>query len=142
MEKVEVKIKKIHQDAKTPTIGYKGDACWDIYSIEDKIVPARGMAEINVGLATEIPEGWENQLRTRSSFAKKGLQCHFGTVDSGYRGYLGVFMYNHTDTDYQIIKGDKIAQVATRRVPEVTLTIVDELSESERGEKGFGSSGK
>jgi dUTP pyrophosphatase len=142
MNEAIVKFKKLNKDAKDLTIAYKGDACSDIYSIEEKIIAARGFEEVNIGMAFELPEGWEMQIRTRSSFGRKGLQCHMGTVDEGYRGYISVFIYNHTDRDYKIGKGDKIAQVAIRPVPKIIFQEVQELIPSERGEKGFGSSGK
>lgn len=137
-----VKFKKLHNDAKIPTMGYKGDACWDFYSVEDIIIPARGSKEVNLGIATEIPYGWEMVFRARSSYGRKGLQVHNGTIDAGYRGYLGVFVYNHTNEDYEVKKGDKVVQAAVRQIPEVNFEEVQELTPSERGEGAFGSSGR
>src|SRR5574343_349602 len=101
MEKqVEVKFVKLHKDAKMPSRGYAGDACYDFYTTTEVIIPARGFSEIDLGIAIELPEHYEMTFRSRSSFGRKGLQVHPGTIDSGYRGYLSVFIFNHTDAPY------------------------------------------
>ncbi|MGY5871580.1 MAG: dUTP diphosphatase, partial [Candidatus Thorarchaeota archaeon] len=96
------------------------------------------------GIAVEIPIGYEGEVRPRSGLAlKEGLTVLNtpGTIDSGYRGEVKTIMINHSDKPFQITKGMRISQLAIRPVPEVTFIEVDELSDTDRGEGGFGSTG-
>jgi len=151
---LKLKIKKLHPEAIIPTRTYRTDAGIDLYSIEDVTIPSGHQREVRTGVALEIPEGYHVQLHTRSSFGKKGLRCHLGIFDSGYRNEVTIWVvntqqYNENDkggliplTSYEIKKGDKICQMILLPVPEVEIIEVDELSESERGTKGHGSSGR
>ena len=139
---IEVKFKKLNDFAKMPTQAYKGDACFDFYSVNQASISGNEFREVSLGIAIELPEGYEMAFRTRSSFGRKGVQIHPGTIDTGYRGYLSVFVFNHSKKMLEISIGDKIAQGAVRPILEVNFVEVEELAESERGEKGFGSSGK
>jgi dUTP pyrophosphatase len=140
-DKFIVKFKKLNPDAKAPTRAYKGDAGWDLYATEDAYVDRHGK-EVKIGLAFEIPEGWQMQIHTRSSMGKKGLRCHLGVVDAGYRNEVTIFVWNQSNVDYQINKGDKIAQAIFLPVPDMDMVEAEELSQSERGLKGVGSSGR
>lgn len=166
--KVTVKIKKLRPDAVIPQYAHKGDAGFDLVAVEDVIIEPGETKLIPTGLAFEIPQGYEMQIRPRSGISLKTKlrqsNC-IGTIDAGYRGEVkGMFdnistdnwsnmarfidnKYDHDSKDkyapgtYIIRKGDRIGQGIIQRVPDVTLVEVNELSDSERGAGGFGSSG-
>lgn len=138
-----LKFKKTHELAKLPTKNHDSDTGYDVYSIEDKIIPAKGSAIVEVGLKfASIPEGYWVKVESRSGLGfKHGIMAHPGIIDCGYRGDAGVKLYNLTDLDYQVKTGDRIAQFALY----FTLSMPvewGEIEDSSRGEKGFGSSGK
>jgi deoxyuridine 5'-triphosphate nucleotidohydrolase len=138
-----LKFEKTHDAAKLPTKNHESDTGYDVYSIEDVAVPARGSAVVGVGLKfADIPEGYWIKVESRSGLGfKYGITAHPGIIDNGYRGDAGIKLYNLTDTDYQIKTGDRIAQF----VVYMNLNMqVDwgTVQDSARGEKGFGSSGK
>jgi deoxyuridine 5'-triphosphate nucleotidohydrolase len=138
-----LKFEKTHELAKLPTKNHESDTGYDVYSIEDKIVPARSSAVVSVGLKfADIPEGYWVKVESRSGLGfKHGITAHPGIIDNGYRGDAGIKLYNLTDTDYQIKAGDRIAQF----VVYMNIGMQVEwgtVQESARGEKGFGSSGK
>jgi len=138
-----LKFEKTHNLAKLPTKNHESDTGYDVYSVEDKTIPARGSAVVDVGLKfADMPEGYWIKVESRSGLGfKHGITAHPGIIDNGYRGDAGIKLYNLTDTDYQIKAGDRIAQF----VVYMNLGMHVEwgtVQESVRGEKGFGSSGK
>jgi len=138
-----LKFEKTHELAKLPTKNHESDTGYDVYSIEDKTVPARSSAVVGVGLKfADIPEGYWVKVESRSGLGfKHGITAHPGIIDNGYRGDAGIKLYNLTDADYQIKAGDRIAQF----VVYMNIGMQVEwgtVQESVRGEKGFGSSGK
>jgi len=141
---VEIRVKRLNPDAKIPKAAKKGDVAFDLYSvIEYDIKPGERYA-VPTGIAVEIPVGYEGQVRPRSGLAlKEGITVLNtpGTIDSGYRGEVKTIMINHGNLPFQITKGMRISQLAIRPVPDVEFIEVDELSETERGEGGFGSTG-
>ena len=141
---VEIKLIKLDEDAILPTKAHDEDNCWDIYSIEEKVVPARGSAIIGVGLKLAyVTPGFGFVFRPRSGLGfKHSLQPALGEIDNGYRGELGVKIYNFSDVDYTFKKGDKMAQFKIEKVWKSEVSFTDEVTESTRGEKGFGSSGR
>lgn len=148
---IDLKIKKVSDDAVLPTKAYQYDAGIDLYSCEDKTIKAGDLSLINTGIAMEIPAGYVGLIWDRSSVGSKGVHRFAGVIDSGYRGEIKVCMHNsshgrgwwpYDHTKYKIKSGDKIAQIIIHKIPEITLTEVDELSESNRGKLGFGSSDK
>ena len=139
---ITVKCKLLHQDAKLPTKVYESDSCFDLYSVEKKVVFPHCHEEINLGIAVELPFGYGMFLRARSSQGKSGIQIHLGTVDQEFRGQLSVYVYNHFDKAYKVSVGDRIAQAFIEPIQEVKFEEVGNLSKSKRGEKGWGSSGK
>ena len=142
-----VKIKKLHQDAVIPQYQTTGAAGFDFHAIEDMEIPTRKTVLVKTGLSMEIPEGYELQVRPRSGMSlktKMRIANSPGTIDSDYRGEICIIMENMGmlgALPYDIKKGDRIAQGVICPVFQATF-IEDELNESERGEKGFGSSGK
>jgi len=149
-----MKYKKLSPFAKEPSKVYEGDACFDLYADGDFIVKGNDTVKVTTGIALEIPEGYEVVVRSRSSsFSKKGLWVHMGTIDEQYRGevYFFVNLIAPIVTEVgqpiglvrtqDIKQGEAVAQMAIREVPQFRFEEVDELSESERGSKGFGSTG-
>ncbi|MFO1446054.1 dUTP diphosphatase [Bacillus sp. Bva_UNVM-123] len=141
---LEVKIKRIHADAKLPLQANPGDAGMDLYSIEMVEIPPGESRLIQTGLQIELPKGTEAQIRPRSGLALKHSVTVLnspGTIDEGYRGEIGVIMINHGKETFVIEKSMRLAQIVIQMVPFIQLTEVNELSQSVRGESGFGASG-
>lgn len=164
-----VKVKRLHPDAVIPRRAHAGDAGFDLVAVEDTIIEPGETALIKTGLAFELPQGYEMQIRPRSGITlKTKLRVQLGTVDSNYRGEVGVIVDNisedyfgnylqyisHVDgmeyrtsgelypnDTYIIRKGDRIAQAIIQRLPDVELIEVDSIRDSERGTGGFGSTG-
>jgi len=152
MKKVTVYAHKEHPDAVVPRVAYGNtSACFDITCIENTIIPARGSAVVPNGLNLTIDQEdkyWmQIQLRSSKGF-KFDLIPHYGTVDSGYTGNLGIKIYNVGDTDVLIEKGERYAQVAVIPKPDYEVVeLNDEQFEALksvqlRGSGAFGSSGK
>lgn len=136
-------FKKLHKDAHIPARGKPSDAGLDIYSFESLVLEKGQKQIVGTGIASEIEEGYFVSFRDRSSLAAQyGIHVLAGVIDSNYRGEWKVVLINLGDEDYEIQKGDRIAQAIIHRVYDVECIEVSELSESERGGKGFGSSGK
>ncbi|MEH7072860.1 dUTP diphosphatase [Neobacillus drentensis] len=141
---LEVKIKKIHADAKTPLQATPGDAGMDLYSIETAMIPSGEARLIGTGLQIELPKGTEAQIRPRSGLALKHSVTVLnspGTIDEGYRGEIGVILINHGKETFVVEKSMRIAQLVIQFVPSIQVTEVNELSQTVRGSSGFGSSG-
>ncbi len=149
MEQISLTIQfaRLDERAILPTQGSALAAGWDMYALEDAVVPKGSSILIRTGWAAAIPEGWEGQLRCRSSLGKKGMIMPngIGTIDADYRGELMVLATWIGEGDsFSIRAGERIAQMLFAPVPKVTLveTTLDRLTETGRGEGGFGSSGK
>ena len=134
---------KTHPDAKIPTKNHITDTGFDIYSVEYKIVPARGSSVIDTGLIfADITPGYWIKIEGRSGLGfKHGITPHFGIIDNEYRGTAGCKLYNLTDNDYEIQIGDRIAQFVIYKNYNVSME-EGVSSITSRGDKGFGSSGK
>ncbi|MBE7082863.1 MAG: dUTP diphosphatase [Clostridiales bacterium] len=145
MKKV-VKFKKLNPDAIIPDYAHPGDAGMDLYSVEDMVIEPLTWKLVPTGLACELPEGTEGQVRSKSGIALKNgvfVLNTPGTVDENYRGEIGVVLYNlNTKENFVIKKGQKIAQYVINCVEYVDTIEVKELSENkDRGAGGFGSTG-
>ena len=141
---VEIRVKRLNPDARIPKAAKVGDVAFDLYSVIDYDIKPGERYAVPTGIAVEIPIGYEGEVRPRSGLAlKEGLTVLNtpGTIDRGYRGEVKTIMINHSDKPFQITKGMRISQLAIRPVPEVTFIEVDELSDTDRGEGGFGSTG-
>lgn len=138
-----LKFAKTHELAKLPTKNHENDTGYDVYSVEEKIIPARSSAVVNVGLKfAYIPEGYWIKVESRSGLGfKHGISAHPGIIDNGYRGDAGIKLYNNTDIDYHIAAGDRIAQFVVYFNIHMPVEW-GEIEETTRGDKGFGSSGK
>lgn len=142
--KYTVKVKKLHPDAILPRIAKKGDAGADLFAIEDTTINPQETIVVKTGLAIELPIGTEALIRPTSGNALKTdtiLPNSPGTIDEGYRGEVGVIIRNLNNEPITILKGKKIAQMCVREVPTIEFEEIDELSESERGDSGYGSTG-
>ncbi|MBE6380273.1 MAG: dUTP diphosphatase [Lentisphaerae bacterium] len=127
-----------------PAKAHADDAAFDLKSRADMSVPVNKSTLIPTGVFIELPVNYEAQVRPRSGLALKHnitLTNSPGTIDAGYRGEVGVIMFNHGPEAFEIKRGDRIAQMVIAELPEVELLTVDELSDSLRGSGGFGSSG-
>jgi len=137
------KYKKHHPDARIDSPAKVGDAGYDVYAVEERYIPEKQSREINVGLSFEPPEGYYFSIATRSKHGiSNDLQVHPGTVDNGYRGILKIKLYNHGNIGYTVSNGEKIAQLILKKLEVFPLLEVPELSASQRGEAGFGSTDK
>ena len=137
---VNIKVVKDNEDVQLPTYAHFGDAGADLYANEDIEVQPNEVKIVPTGLRVEIPDGYEMQVRPRSGMSTKTpILGILGTVDSGYRGPLGVMLYNHGTENYQVHKGDRIAQAVIAPTYHGNFLITDSLSETERGSGGFGS---
>ncbi|MGY5852551.1 MAG: dUTP diphosphatase [Candidatus Thorarchaeota archaeon] len=142
---VVVKVKRLSEDAQIPKMAKPGDVAFDLYStIDHELQPGERFA-VPIGIAVEIPVGYEGQVRPRSGLAlREGVTVlnSPGTIDSGYRGEVKCTLINHGESAFQITKGMRVGQLAIRPAPVVAMEEVDSLSDTERGEGGFGSTGK
>ena len=140
--KVKIKYKKLTPTAKTPTYATSMDTCADLYADEDVDILPHTVGKISTGLAFEAPPGFYFRILPRSGMSSKGIIVTSGVVDSAYRGDIIVALHNSTNEPYHVSKGDKIAQVEMRSFHQMDMEEVSELSDSDRGSRGFGSSGK
>lgn len=136
------KIQKLSPDALLPTKNNPTDAGIDIYSNESYTLAPGELYMFPTGIAVEFPEGYVALLWDRSGLGSKGIHRLAGVIDSGYRGEWKVVLLNTTKEPFEIKKGDKIIQCIIQKFEPVEILEVDELSNSQRGEKGFGSSGR
>lgn len=114
----------------------------DVRSTIDINIPAHGRRLVPTGLFVSIPQGYEIMVRPRSGLAlKKGITVLNtpGCVDADYRGEIGVILFNTTDEDFKVCKGDRIAQLVLNKIEQINWIPVEELDETERGDGGFGS---
>ncbi|MBR3935147.1 MAG: dUTP diphosphatase [Oscillospiraceae bacterium] len=143
----EIKVKKLRKNAVVPKIATSGSAAADLYACinEEVTVPAGKSTVIPVGIAIAVPEGYGAFIFARSGLGiKHGIaprNC-VGVIDSDYRGEICVGLQNSSDEDYVIKPNDRIAQMAIMPVMPAEYVLCDELSDTERGEGGFGSTGK
>lgn len=149
MSVINIKIKKLYEDTKLPTRADKGSAGMDLYAHLNndfmRVIKPHTTEMISVGFAMETPNNTYGAIFARSGLAsKKGLRPAngVGVVDSTYRGEVFVALHNDTDYPQQIMNGDRIAQLIIMEYPTVGIIETDTLSETERGDGGFGHSGR
>lgn len=142
----QIKVKKLHPDAKLPTKVYEGDLGYDLYAYDPKIdshiVIDKYLQKIPTGIAIELPEGYGAVIKDKSSLAKYGLKILGGVIDNGYKGEIIVFIFNTFHYPYKFNRGDKIAQLILIPLVNFPVVEVSQLTETLRGDKGFGSSGR
>ncbi|MDF2882382.1 MAG: dut [Clostridiaceae bacterium] len=139
-----LKIKLLNDKAKIPEYAHKGDAGLDLFSIDDTIILPGESRLIHTGICIELPENTEAQIRPRSGLALKNQITVLntpGTIDECYRGEIGVILINHGKNNFEINCGMKIAQMVIKPVFTVKVEQVEYVSDTERGNGGFGSTG-
>lgn len=138
-----LKIIRLDKDIPEPAYARPGDACFDLLSRELVTVAPNERVQVKTGLKMEIPEGFVGFIWDKSGLShKNGLKTLGGVVDSSYRGEVMVGVVNLSKEPYTFEKGHKVAQMCIQKREEVTIVEVEELSETTRGEGGFGSTGK
>lgn len=137
-----VKIKLI-DGGKLPEYKRDGDVCMDCYARceEPQPILAGKRALIPLGFALELPEGYEAVIRPRSGMNKTGVDSLIGTIDTNYRGEVCAILWNNTGVAISVENGTRICQLAIREAPHIEWEVVSELSETNRNDKGFGSTG-
>ena len=126
-----------------PSYSHPGDAGADLKASEAFVVPARGKALVSTGLCIALPEGHVGLIWPRSGLAvKHSIDCGAGVVDAKYRGEIKVLLFNHSDKNFTIEPGDRIAQLLVQKVENINFLPVESLDETERNLGGFGSTGK
>lgn len=145
MDNVHVSIKILSRDAQIPHMAYNGDAGVDLRSVERIVLEPQERAMVATGLAIALPEGYAGFVLPRSGLAARhgiSIVNAPGLIDSNYRGELKVILLNNDPNDsFAIEIGDRIAQLIVIPIPTINFEQVEELTESQRGESGFGSSG-
>lgn len=152
-----MKIRLLSETAKAPKRATPGSSCWDVYADEPKVIMPGERALIRLGVSAELALGSEIQVRPRSGLAvKNGITCegaallritdegikwHLGTIDSDYRGEIGAIIFNLSDTAFEVNVGDRIAQFAHCNILTDDFVLVNEVSATERGTGGYGSTG-
>ena len=133
---------KLLKDAFMPVRAFKTDAGLDLFSPIDTYVPAMGSVSISTGVCVELPRNTVGMVKSKSGLNVKHGITSEGVIDVGYTGSIMVKLYNHSDKDYRICRGDKISQLVIMPILTPDLELVDELEETERGANGFGSTGR
>lgn len=142
---MKLRIKKLDENAIIPQFKTLGSAGMDVCSIEDVLLQPSQFKIVKTGLAMQVEQGYEIQVRPRSGLAcKHGITVINtpGTVDSDYTGEVCVGLINLSSQDYCISAGDRIAQLVINKIEQPTIELVDELQQTQRGAGGFGSTGK
>lgn len=133
---------ELDENAIFPTKAHDADAGFDLYSPNRVVLFCEDSVTIDTGVHFEIPDGYVGMLKSKS-----GLNCNHsivseGVIDAGYTGSVRVKLYNHSKERYVINAGDKITQIVFLEIPKVHLSVVDRIKGLDRGDNGFGSSGK
>jgi len=146
MEKLTLKIKKLDNFVTMPEYKTSGASAMDLVAAieDDVVIPSGEIRMIPTGIAIELPHNTEAQVRSRSGLAiKKGIAVvnGIGTIDEDYRGEICVGLINHSKVDFTIQRGDRIAQMAIMEILKPEILISEDLSQTQRAQGGFGSTG-
>jgi len=142
---IEVRMKKLVEDALLPQYKSPGSAGADLFSAEQTVLAAKERKAVSCGFAMQLPPGFEAQIRPRSGLAMNAgitVLNSPGTIDWDYRGEVKVVLFNTSETDFSINKGDRIAQMIIAPVERSRFIEADHLDITFRGERGFGSTGR
>lgn len=142
--KVTFKVKTINCNARIPFKSYPGSAGYDIFSIESVTIAPGSRLLVRTGVSLEVPEYYYIRVAPRSGLSVRGIDVGAGVIDSSYRGEVKVLLINNSKEFYNVQEGDRIAQLIMERCGNAEISVLeyyDELSMSERGQNGFGSSG-
>lgn len=139
---VAIRTQRLKPGAILPTVSQSGDVAADLYAAEAVMIPARGRKLVDTGIAIELPAGFRARIHSRSGLSlKHGIECGAGLIDNGYRDAIGVLLYNHSDQDYPVQAGDRIAQICIERYDEPRFEEVEAVTATGRS-SGWGSSGR
>jgi len=137
-----VSYKLLTETSQMPFKSHTSDAGFDLIADENVWVFGRERQTIKTGISFDMPDNMAGLIWPRSGLAvKKGIDVLAGVIDSGYRGEIMVCLYNTSDVDVEIKRGDRIAQIIFQEVPAISLMLREELETSQRGSNGFGSTG-
>ena len=140
---MQIKVKKLVEDAKLPTHGHPGDAGMDFYALEDVVFAPLRQMRVRTGVAVEIPEGCVGLIWDKSSISfNMGLKIMGGVIDEGFRGEIIMSLINTSDKEVVLEKGHKVAQMIIQKFEHCDILEVDEISETVRGLGREGSTGK
>lgn len=149
MPKIKVKFRRLHPDAKIPERKTAGAVGFDLSSVDNYTIWSTNVEDkavcIHTGLALEIPKGYHGKIFLRSSTGlntKLRMANGTGIIDSDYRGEILILAENYTRKQVKVTKGERIAQITIEKTEDVVFEEADELSETERGTKGYGSTGR
>jgi len=138
-----IQFELVHEFAKLPTRGSRDAAGLDLYSCEETKIPPFGRTLVDTGVSMAIPHGYVGLIWPRSGIAvKSGIDTGAGVIDADYRNVIGVLLFNHTNHLYPICIGDRIAQILIQPVVMCEPVAVSALDNTDRGESGFGSTGR
>jgi len=133
---------KLDKGAFIPVRAHGTDAGADLRSPIDTVVPAMGSRVIDTGVHIQLPHGYVGMLKSKSGLNVKYGITSEGIIDEGYTGQIMVKLYNHSNYPYTVMRGDKITQLVIVPCEYLQFDLVDDLEDSERGDDGFGSTGK
>jgi dUTP pyrophosphatase len=136
-----LQVQLLKDDAKVPVRAHKTDVGYDLFASENRIIENNQRQLISTGIAVKIPDGYYGRVAPRSGLSTKGIDIGAGVIDPGYTGELKVLMINNEKTWHTVYKGDKIAQLILEKVSTPEIKVVNNLDNSDRGDKGFGSTG-
>jgi dUTP pyrophosphatase len=136
-----ISVKLLRPNAKLPTRSYHS-AGYDLYAAETKVCGAGEVTMIPIGIATSFPVGHAALVWDRSGMGKKGFTIFGGVIDEDYRGEWFVMLYNSTTENYVVNVGDRVGQFVLQEVKQVPIAVAEELTDTERGENGFSSTGR
>ena len=142
MTATNLKIVKLTEHAFVPTKGSPQAAGFDLYSPYDYIIKPRGTTLVLTDLQISVPEGTYGRIAPRSSLALKFIQVGGGVIDRDYTGNVGIILFNHSDENFKITRGDRVAQLICEKIVNPDIQICTRLPNTNRGAQGFGSSGK
>jgi dUTP pyrophosphatase len=135
-------IKKLSEFATVPTKGSKFSAGYDLYAAYDYVIKARGKEMVKTDLSIALPSGCYGRVAPRSGLAwKHSIDVGAGVIDEDYRGPVNVILFNFGDLDFEIKKGDRVAQLICEKIEQTDVLEVNDLDYTERGAGGFGSTG-
>lgn len=143
---LKIKVKVLTPNGRVPEKGTRWSAGYDLFAAEAAVVPRLGRKLIKTNISLEIPANYYGRIAPRSGLAlKKGIDVLAGVIDADYRGDIGVILFNTDEQEnFEVKVGDKIAQIIFEACPDSVLVITDEnesLSNSDRGDKGYGHTG-
>lgn len=137
------RVMRLVDTAQMPDKATKGSAGYDLFASEETTVPARDQGLVGTGLSMTFPDGTYGRIAPRSGLAfRHGIDVGAGVIDSDYTGSVGVVLFNHSDKDFDIKVGDRIAQIILTKYVSAPVVEVKDVENTQRGSGGFGSTGK